>query len=290
MSKVLTIKRADLATLMDVLPPTYEVRENPVNIVGPMPVGFYSLPTELVERAAAEKDNTRLQVIPYVTLIDGKRNAVFAYTRGPKGAEDRLHGKVSLGLGDHIELAPTSWMSLVHLVTNEALRELNEEVGLTLNAIGADQLLAGIANHSMIIFSESDEVGTVHVGVGIFLAIDSASLGGEEYDVITKSQWKTLDEIRQDVETEAYELEHWSRLTFMQLLRMTAQPAPTEETAPAETTGNPPGEAPDELTEELSSEVPPDTPVADGISSENSAAEVVAEEASPGSVETVPAD
>ena len=51
-------------------------------------------------RPEAEQDPGYRQIIPYVLLCRGEK--VFATRRLNKGGEARLHGKVSVGIGGHI--------------------------------------------------------------------------------------------------------------------------------------------------------------------------------------------
>jgi predicted NUDIX family phosphoesterase len=80
-------------------------------------------------RGDVEDDPSLLQPIPYVVVA--RRGAagreLFAYTRLVGGGEARLHGRVSIGVGGHMNLLfdPTSLRSVVD---EEASRELAEEL------------------------------------------------------------------------------------------------------------------------------------------------------------------
>lgn len=83
----------------------------------------------LARRGDVEEDETLLQPIPYIVIV--RRSAsgpeVFAYTRLTGGGEQRLHGRVSIGVGGHMNLLfDTS--SLRTVVGDEAARELQEEL------------------------------------------------------------------------------------------------------------------------------------------------------------------
>ena len=53
-----------------------------------------------MDRGAAEEDPTHKQIIPYCVFRHGDR--VLHYTRGKAGGESRLHAKISVGVGGHV--------------------------------------------------------------------------------------------------------------------------------------------------------------------------------------------
>jgi predicted NUDIX family phosphoesterase len=53
-----------------------------------------------IDRAAAEEDPTHKQIIPYCVFRCGDR--ILHYTRGKAGGESRLHAKISVGVGGHV--------------------------------------------------------------------------------------------------------------------------------------------------------------------------------------------
>ena len=80
-------------------------------------------------RGDVEDDPTLLQPIPYVVVA--RRGAagreLFAYTRLAGGGEARLHGRMSIGVGGHMNLLFDA-ASLHSVVEEEAGRELAEEL------------------------------------------------------------------------------------------------------------------------------------------------------------------
>ena len=142
----------------------------------------------LMPRAAAEEDPTFKQLIPYIVLECD--DSIFTYWR--KGAEQRLHGFKSLGIGGHIN----------HTDILEAIgREINEEV-----EIDTQYLLSfyGFINDN------STPVNQVHLGM-LFTAIL------EEPNVTPRDETKggrfeSIYEINPD------ELEAWSQHAFRILL------------------------------------------------------------------------
>ena len=54
-----------------------------------------------MDRAAAEEDPSHKQLIPYCIFRCGER--ILHYTRGKSGGEARLHAKISVGVGGHVD-------------------------------------------------------------------------------------------------------------------------------------------------------------------------------------------
>ena len=103
------------------------------------------------DRPAAERDPTQKQIIPYGVVEQGEK--VFLMERLTGGGEERLHGKLSLGVGGHINPIDTAGESLIHATM---LRELEEE----LDIVGVDEITPyGFIN------DDSVAVGRVHLGV-----------------------------------------------------------------------------------------------------------------------------
>ena len=101
-------------------------------------------------RPVAEESPEYRQIIPYVAIVRG--DEVFATRRLPKGGETRLHGRVSLGVGGHInEVDQTNGDWLMNCLR----REIEEEVDI---ADFGTLTLRGLINDS------ADAVGNVHLG------------------------------------------------------------------------------------------------------------------------------
>lgn len=101
-------------------------------------------------RPVAEESPEYRQIIPYVAIVRG--DEVFATRRLNKGGESRLHGRVSLGVGGHIneiDQADGQWLM------NCLRREIEEEVDI---ADYGTLTLRGLINDS------GDAVGNVHLG------------------------------------------------------------------------------------------------------------------------------
>lgn len=105
---------------------------------------------EFIPRPEAEVDPSYRQIIPYVAILRG--DEVFATRRLSKGGEARLHGRMSLGVGGHmneIDEEGDDWLM------NCLKREVDEEV--VMEDFGP-LTLQGLIN------DKGDDVGSVHLG------------------------------------------------------------------------------------------------------------------------------
>lgn len=190
-----------------------------------------SLATELVDRAICETDTTKLQVIPYITLL-AKINdvpSIYVYSRGQVG-EQRLSGKCSVGFGGHIEQMdidatqkffdeldipegiqkPTP--GLMDYLTIATVRELREEIGLELAHVITN--IRSALNQACLFYNNTDEVGQVHLGVSIALNVgDNPQLTIDGVEV-TKGEWVPTSVI---FAKNDFEFETWSKLAIVRI-------------------------------------------------------------------------
>lgn len=154
-----------------------------------------------VERERAERTPAWKQPIPYCVVTSGER--VLLTKRRAKGGEARLHDKLSIGIGGHIN--PVDREDSSDLVRAAATRELAEE----LEVRGAyDLRLVGYLN------DDSNPVGAVHVGL-VFTAIASGPVHIREQDVL-EGELVVPDELRARVARGA-NLETWSSILIAHL-------------------------------------------------------------------------
>jgi len=128
-----------------------------------------------VERALAERSPQWKQPIPYCLIVRGSE--VFCVERLPRQGEGRLHGRLSLGIGGHIdgaELADNR--GPVHAAL---LRELHEEVALPAD-VPARPAFLGLLN------DDRDEVGRVHFG----LVFAQALRPGDEVQIVESTKMR----------------------------------------------------------------------------------------------------
>lgn len=128
------------------------------------------------------------QLIPYIVLQQGDKFAL--YTRGETGGESRLHGKLAIGFGGHIDLpdlktAAGGVIDLMETVGTSAAREMLEEVGLMTRA--------GEMDCMGLVISNDTEVSRVHVGLVLVMPVQGqvSSLEEDQQNI----EWMTLDEI-----------------------------------------------------------------------------------------------
>jgi predicted NUDIX family phosphoesterase len=137
-----------------------------------------------MDRAVAEEDPSHKQIIPYCLFTCGDR--VLHYTRGKAGGENRLHAKISIGVGGHINpvdmgegrAGAAAYYSAVQ-------REIEEEL-----EIGCDysMRIVGLLN------DESNPVGQVHLGVVHLVELESEEVSSRE-DALTDLSWASISEL-----------------------------------------------------------------------------------------------
>lgn len=168
-----------------------------------------SLAGFFMPRVEAEVDETHLQIIPYICLRRG--DDIFTVERLAKQGEARLHGKLSIGIGGHLnpEDGTTSTFA------NGMRRELREEVGL-------DSPTGGRLIPMGVILDDSTPVGRVHCGVAYCLDLPSdQEVAIVETDKMAGSWWPVPM-----LEREVARLETWSAwlLPWLQAHRPVAHP------------------------------------------------------------------
>lgn len=145
------------------------------------------------------------QIIPYVVVVCGSK--IVRYRRTPAGNEGRLHGKISIGLGGHVDIADAvvhgEVFDLRGTIEEAASRELREELG--------DLQVESKEWIGLLVENES-AVGRVHIGlVGIWQV--SSAPGGVTEDCIGQVALASVD----DLERESDNLELWSSMLLPRL-------------------------------------------------------------------------
>ena len=151
-------------------------------------------------RSQVEKDPAYKQLIPYVIMsYDGK---YLSYIRGKRAGETRLAGHRSIGIGGHINPIDADNSSLFAYLYENYLtaveREVAEEVSVETSH----------TNHIVALLNdESNEVGSVHLGIVHYWALDAPNVNKRE-QMITQMAFMTSAELQGVKDT----LETWSGL------------------------------------------------------------------------------
>jgi predicted NUDIX family phosphoesterase len=117
-----------------------------------------------VEREHAERNPAWKQVIPY-TVVRRADGDILVMRRLKKGGEGRLHGKLSIGVGGHINPEDAASSEHANPLVGGTWRELAEELVLE----GRSELEPlGLIN------DDSNPVGAVHVGLAQMLTIEGS--------------------------------------------------------------------------------------------------------------------
>lgn len=147
----------------------------------------------------AELNTNYKQPIPYIVVKQGDK--IFSYTRLSGGGESRLHDKISLGFGGHINPLEENYYSFETVLKENTERELHEELDIKgdydLNIIG-------------LINDDLDEVGKVHIGIlGVLELHKNGEVSIKETDQL-EGKWITIEELKQ--EDNYNKLENWSKI------------------------------------------------------------------------------
>jgi len=157
-----------------------------------------ALPQYFIPRPEAENDPDYKQVIPY--QVFACRGRIFVFRRGGGVGEQRLSGRLSIGIGGHVnDRDSDSGVMTQQSFQRALLREREEE--LCLNS-GVTTRYLGLIN------DDSDAVGRVHLGA-VFLcqieAENALSLGDEE-DLHFVGWWQSGAIVRQEERFEKWSL------------------------------------------------------------------------------------
>ncbi|RXK30882.1 hypothetical protein A6g_04860 [Bacillus velezensis] len=152
-----------------------------------------------IRRGDAEEAPRFKQPIPYVVIR--RDDEVFVYERLAGGGESRLHNKLSLGFGGHMNPmeGAASFSEVLKQNTDRELAEelyIREEDKLNIVTLG-------------LINDDENDVGKVHIGILSALQLASAAqVEVKEKDQIA-GRWMKLSELKE--ENVYQRLEAWSQ-------------------------------------------------------------------------------
>lgn len=135
-----------------------------------------------MDRELAEESPQFKQLIAYAIFCHEGR--ILAYSRTSKGGESRLHDKMSLGIGGHINPVDGLADSLETYLAGVE-REIREEI-----------VFSGTARQSLyaVINDDSNEVGSVHLGIVHRFELDNEDVLPNEKK-LTDLAFRSLDEL-----------------------------------------------------------------------------------------------
>lgn len=148
-----------------------------------------------LDRPTAEVSPQYKQIIPYVVIRHGE--SCYLLQRTPKQTETRLHHKLSIGIGGHVNPDTPDLMDGLQ-------KELEEEVGV---AGDYDLAFYGILN------DDTTEVGSVHLGLVYILEAHQPSVTVRETDKMT-GRWASAAELA----TLRDRMETWSEIVYDSLV------------------------------------------------------------------------
>lgn len=157
-----------------------------------------------MDRAAAEDDPSHKQLIPYCVFRCGDR--VLHYTRGKAGGESRLHAKISVGVGGHVNPVDTGGGKIGPDAYNAAVtREIEEELNLPEEH---EHRIIGLLN------DDSNPVGQVHLGIVHVVDLKSDAVSSRE-DALLDLGFTPLSELNGPM---FERLETWSQFCIRHLV------------------------------------------------------------------------
>ena len=155
---------------------------------------------QFLPRGLAERSPEYRQIIPYVVIRRG--GEFFLLRRTPKQTEARLHDRLSLGIGGHIN--PDAEESGEGILVAGLRKELEEEVEIE----GEYE-----ARFVAVLNDETTEVSRVHLGLVYELIVNSPRVVVRETEKMSGS-WvarEALGTLRESMET-------WSQVVYDQFI------------------------------------------------------------------------
>ena len=152
------------------------------------------------KRKELEEDPSYKQIIPYAIISNSE--FFYLFKRTSKQTEKRLHNKLTLGVGGHMNPRDTTEPKDQYLI-NELKREFFEEVKLLNGCLIEDIEFIGFIN------DDSISVGSVHIGLLYNIHVSNKDV------VINETDKMTADWIDKPDLAEFYEgMETWTKITF----------------------------------------------------------------------------
>ena len=163
-----------------------------------------------LKRSVLEEDPSFKQLITYgiITYKEteqsgvGQSQSFYLFRRTAGQTEKRLHGKLHLGAGGHVNPGRQEKLDAQHIV-NELKRELFEEVRLLNGCLIEDIKFIGFIN------DDSIPVGRVHIGLLYDIRVADKNVVVNETDKMT-AEWTDKTDLIKHYE----EMETWTKISF----------------------------------------------------------------------------
>lgn len=152
------------------------------------------------KRSELEEDPSYKQVIPYAIISHKESILLFKRTSGQ--AEKRLHDKLHIGIGGHMNPGHSMEQDQLYVV-DELKRELFEELNFSEDCSIQRIEFIGFINDDTI------RVGLMHIGLFYMIQVSNKNIVVNETDKMT-AEW--LD--KPDFSQVYNEMETWSRIAF----------------------------------------------------------------------------
>jgi len=169
---------------------------------------------EWVARDTVEQRFELKQIIPYVCLRHNRQ--LLTYRRTVKGSEQRLHNRISIGIGGHIkeEIDNKPGLTFLDIIRMAMIREFNEEVSIKWSEHGKHGRIRQVG----YVNDDTDDVGLIHFGVVYCLDLITSEVESIELleDELADVRWLDYLQLQQEAATSS--LESWSRIIFPALL------------------------------------------------------------------------
>jgi predicted NUDIX family phosphoesterase len=143
-----------------------------------------------LDRPVAEVSPEYRQIIPYVVIRNG--DDYFVLVRTTKQSEARLHHKLSLGIGGHVNPG--------HSLLEGLQKELDEEVWI---GSSYDMQFIGIVN------DDTTDVGRVHLGAAYLLDVQGKEVRVKETEKMS-GEWMSRSALRGARPA----MESWSQIVY----------------------------------------------------------------------------
>ncbi len=193
--QILAVKSSDIQEILD------QALENGGFTPFTSPDQYHELLSNSIikERGPLETDPSYKQIIPYMVGKFG--DEILFYIRTDKGGDSRLHRKMSIGVGGHIEPQDLgAGEAIEKALRREVKEELPDNELMELNPLG-------------YIYIEGDEVDGVHIGILFVGKLKNRSIEGEEEELET-IDFAGPNRISEMIDTNEFDAENWTKVAW----------------------------------------------------------------------------